>query len=394
MASEVMQKALEVQDYVIKIRRWLHQNPELGMEEVETTALVKRELESMGIEVVPLETKVGVLGILKGEKEGSETVTAIRADMDALPIQEQTGLPYASRKDGIMHACGHDGHTAILLGVAKLLSSFRDRFSGTVKFIFQPGEEVLVGAKSMVAAGVLENPKPDTVVALHCWPYVEVGKIGVWPGPYMASADKFTVKITGSGGHGAYPHKAKDSLLAAAHAVVALQSIVSRQIDALDKVVVSVCTFHAGKAFNVIPEEVTFGGTVRCHDQEVRKAIPDKMEQVLQGVAASFGVRAELDYVWGLPATVNEPEVIELITKAADEVLGEGCVEQLDRPAMSSEDFSIYLEKIPYGAFFRLGNTNPEEEPIHAHNDHFNFNDQAIPVGVAVLTQFVLNKNQ
>jgi len=394
MERQILQKAMDIHNYITEIRRHIHQNPEIGMEEVETTSLVKRELEKMGVEVVPLNTKVGVLGILKGEKEGSNTVTALRADMDALPIKEQTGLPYASLKDGIMHACGHDGHTAVLLGVAKLLSSLRKEFSGTVKFIFQPGEEVLIGAKSMVAAGVLENPKPDTIVALHSWPYLEIGKIGVWPGAYMASADKFTVTMTGSGGHGAYPHKAKDPLLAAAYGVISLQNIVSRQIDALEKVVVSVCTINAGKAFNVIPEEVVFTGTVRCHNQEIRESIPAQMEQILNGVAASFGVNVQLDYIFGLPPTINDPEVIDLISKAATEVLGEGHVEQLERPAMSSEDFSIFLEQVPYGAFFRLGNTNPGETPVYAHNDHFDFNDKAIPIGIAVLTQFVLNKNQ
>lgn len=392
--SEVMQKALEIKEYLTKVRRHLHQHPELGMKEYETTAFIKKELESMGVEIVPLHTEVGVLGIIKGEKPGTDTVTAVRADIDALPIEEQTGLPYASVNKGVMHACGHEGHTTILLGVAKLLSSMRDKFSGTVKLIFQPGEETLYGAKSMVAAGVLENPKVDTIVALHGWPQVELGKIGVWPGPYMASADAFTVKIYGGGGHGAYPHRSRDPLLAAVHAVDALQSIVAREIDAADKVVISVCTIHGGTAFNIIPEEVTFSGTVRCHDKETRMSIQGKMERIIGGVAAAFGVKYQLDYVYGLPPVINNPEVVDLITKAADEALGEGHWEYLDRPVMGSEDFSVYLEQVPYGAFFRLGLTPPGAEQMRVHNDHFNFNDDALPVGVAVLTQFVLNKNQ
>jgi len=394
MKSEILQKAIEIKEYLTKTRRHIHQHPELGFKEFETTSLVKRELEGMGVEVVPLNTETGVLGIIRGEKKGPDVVTALRADMDALPIVEQTGLPYASRNEGVMHACGHDGHTAGLLGVAKLLSSMRDKFSGTVKLIFQPAEEVLDGAKSMVESGVLENPKVDTIVALHGWPGLEVGKIGVFSGRYMASADRFIVKIIGSGGHGAYPHISADPVLAAAHTVVALQNIVSREIDASERVVISVCTLDGGKAFNVIPEEVRFSGTVRCLNESVQNTIEGKMDRIIKGITSTFGCRYELEYLYGAPTLVNDPEVINLVTKTANNVLGEGHAVQLDRPAMSSEDFSIFINNVAHGAFFRLGVTNPGEEQMKLHNDHFNFNDGALPIGVAVLTQFVLMKNQ
>ena len=394
MESEILQKAIEIKKYLTKTRRHIHQHPELGFKELETSSLVKKELESMGVEVAPLKTETGVLGILRGEKEGSDVVTALRADMDALPVVEQTGLPYASRNEGVMHACGHDGHTAGLLGVAKLLSSMRDRFSGTVKLVFQPAEEVLGGAEGMVESGVLENPKVDTIIALHGWPSLEVGKIGVFSGPYMASADKFTVKITGSGGHGAYPHISADPVLAAAHAVVALQDIVSREIDALDRVVISVCTLNGGKAFNVIPEEVRFSGTVRCLNESVQKTIKEKMDRIIKGIASTFGCKYELEYIYKVPMLVNDPEVIDLVIRAANNVLGEGHVVELYRPAMGSEDFSIFINNVAHGAFFRLGVSNPGEEKMKLHNDHFNFNDEVLPIGVAVLTQFVLLKNQ
>jgi amidohydrolase/hippurate hydrolase len=324
MGLEIFQRALEIKDYAVKLRRHFHQNPELGHREYETSAFIRKELEAMGVGIVPIDVETGVLGILKGEKQGPPTVTALRADIDAIPVVERTGLPYASRNPGVMHGCGHDGHTAGLLGVAKLLTSMRDRFSGTVKFIFQPAEEILTGAKSMVEAGVLENPGVDTVVGLHAWPPVEVGKIGVYKGSYQASADKFVVTVSGRGAHGAYPYRAADALLAGVYSVAALQNIVSREIDALDKVALSVCTFHGGEAFNTMPEEVTFSGTVRCHDEAVRRSIEAKINRVVKGICTSYGCTYRLEYIYGVPPVVNDPEVIDLITEAANQALGEG----------------------------------------------------------------------
>lgn len=394
MASDTLEKALQIREYLTQVRRHLHQYPELGMKEFETTAFIRKQLSDMGIEIVPINAEVGVLGIIRGEKPGSNSVTALRADIDALPILEKTGLSYASKNEGVMHACGHEGHTTILLGVAKILNTMRDRFSGIVKFIFQPGEETLLGAHSMVAAGVLENPAVDTIVALHAWPQLPVGTIGVWPGPYMASADKFTVKVFGGGGHGAYPHRSRDPLLAATYAIQAINTIVSREIDAVEKTVISVCTIHGGTAFNIIPEEILFSGTVRNHDPIVRQSIKEKLERVISGAVAAFGCKYELDYIYGVPPVINHPEVIDMIAQAAERALGEGKTKQLDRPVMGSEDFSCFLEKVPHGAFFRLGVATPGEEEMRVHNDHFNFHDDALPVGVAVLTQLVLDKNQ
>lgn len=393
MEKGVLKEAFRIKDDMTDIRRRIHQNPELGFKEFETTALIRSELQKLGVEQVSIGLETGVVGIIRGNKEGSKGVIGLRADIDALPIQERTGLSYASQNDGVMHACGHDGHTAVLLGVARLLSQMRDDFSGAVKLIFQPAEEVLGGAKAMVEAGVLRDPLVDTVVALHSWPAVEIGNIGVFAGHYMASADKFTIKVRGKGGHGAYPHSASDPVLAGAHGVVAFQSIVSREIDALDRVVVSVCTFNGGNAFNVIPEEVTFSGTVRCHKQSVRETIKGRMDRMMQGICTMFRCEYELDYLDGVPPLVNDPHTISRVVSAANAALGEGHAVELDRPAMSSEDFSIMINAAGRGAFFRLGMTNPGDAPKVLHNDLFDFNDEALPTGIAVLTEFVLMNN-
>ena len=394
MKSAIFTKSLELKEYMTKIRRSLHQYPELGMQEFKTTKLVKKELRSMGIKLVELQSKVGALGILEGAKDGKNRVTALRADMDALPIIEKTELPYSSKNIGTMHACGHDGHTSMLLGAAKLLSGMKYEFSGVIKFIFQPDEENLNGAKLMVKEGVLECPKVDTIVALHCWPALETGKIGVWEGRYMASSDKFTINVIGKGGHGAYPHKSIDAVLAAAQIVVSLQTIISREIDSLKNAVISVCSINGGKTFNVSPEEVTITGTVRSQQSELRNIIKNKIERIIQGIAEGYGCRYKFDYQYGVSLLINHPEVVELISKSTEQVIGKDRVERLRKPAMSSEDFSIYLENVPHGAFIRIGNTDPEKKPLTVHNDHFNFNDDALPVGAAVLTQFVLNRNQ
>ncbi len=394
MKNGVLEKAFQIKDYATDLRRCIHQSPELGFKEFETSTLIRRELKKLGIEQVSIGLETGAVGIIRGNREGSNRVIGLRADIDALPIQERTGLSYASRQDGIMHACGHDGHTAVLLGVARLLSQMRDGFSGVVKLIFQPAEEVLGGAKAMVDAGVLRDPVVDTVVALHGWPEVETGNIGVFAGHYMASADKFTIKLRGKGAHGAYPHRASDPVLAGAHAVVAFQNIVSREIDALDHVVVSVCTLNGGNAFNVIPEEVGFSGTVRCHKESVRKTIKNRMDRIMRGVSTMFRCGYEMEYLEGVPPLVNDHDTISQVVGAANAALGEGHTLELDRPAMSSEDFSIMINAVERGAFFRLGITNPGDDPKLLHNDLFDFNDEALPTGIAVLTEFVLMNNQ
>ncbi len=393
LGNRILEKAKALKADVTVLRQQIHQNPELGMKEYHTTALIKKELKSYGVEIVPIAAETGVLGIIKGEKAGSDTVTALRADIDALPILEKTGVPYSSANSGVMHACGHDGHTAVLLGTARLLSSIRDQFSGTVKLIFQPGEETLSGARDMIKAGVLDNPRVESMAALHAWPHIAVGKIGVRVGPYHASADSFKAKIIGTGGHGGYPHKGTDCLLAATQAVGALQSIVSRQLNAIDNTVLSVCTIHGGTAFNIIPVEVEFTGTVRCHNMAIRDSMKARMDKIISHVAEAFGCSYEFEYIYGLPMTINHPDVTNQLAEATVQTLGEEYLVQLPEPVMGSEDFSLYQEVVPYSAFIRLG-ISVDGKEIPVHTDQFNFNDDAIPSGIAVLTQFVLNRNQ
>lgn len=392
MSKKVFEKAMGLKKELINIRRDIHQHPELAFQEIRTSKLIKKELKKLGIALMPLKCETAVLGILRGKnKSTKEKVIALRADMDALPIQENTGLEYQSIIKGKMHACGHDGHVAILLGIAKLLCSIKSDFSGMVKFIFQPAEEVFGGAKVMIKEGVLKNPTVNAILALHCWPLIEVGKIGIYNGVYMASADKFTIKILGKGAHGAYPHKSIDTILTAAQLTVALQEIISREIDTLDKAVISICTIEGGKVFNVIPETVTLSGTVRCLNSEVRSAIKEKIERIIKGVTSAYRCDYQFNYEFCVPPLVNSTEINNLIIKAVKETVGEDKVETLGFPAMSSEDFSIYLKKVPNGAFFRLGIANSGKDPLILHNDHFDFNDEAIPYGVAILTQSVLD---
>jgi amidohydrolase len=390
MTHELLERAKELEGWMTGLRRTIHRNPELGLQEHQTTKLVKTELEKIGIPVKDIGIETGVLGLLEGTGPGP--VTGLRADMDALPLTERTGLDYASQNKGIMHACGHDGHTAMLLGAAKMLSEMKDRFGGLVKFIFQPAEEGLGGAAKMVEAGVLKNPDVTTVVALHGWPYLEVGKIGVCNGPFTASADKFSITVHGQGGHGAYPHKAVDPVLAACHLVAALQQVASRQIDPVDNIVVSVCKINGGTTNNVIPETVSLAGTVRCHEDSVRSTIEERMRHIAEGVCSGFGCSCTLEYGYGTPRVVNDADVMGRVARAAVDVLGEGAAVEL-RPAMGAEDFSRLVNETGRGGFFRLGIGVPGQEPVSLHNDHFNFNDAALPVGAAMFTRIILSSH-
>jgi amidohydrolase len=392
MNAGLLKKAIDMKEDLTKLRRHMHQHPELPFEEFATTALIKKELEGLGVQILPIEVKTGVVGLIKGEKPGT-AVTALRADIDALPIVEQTSLPHASRRKGVMHACGHDGHTAALLGAARLLSGLKSEFGGVVKLIFQQAEESLEGARVMIQAGVLKNPDVDAIIALHSFSAIDVGKIGVYPGAYMASADRFAVKINGEGGHGAYPHKSVDAVVAAAHVVTALQSIVSREIDALDSGVLSVCSIAGGEAFNTLPYKVTLRGTVRCHSESVSDSIRIKMERTIRGITSAYRCGYALEYENLVPVLENDTAVTALVARAARRVLGENCLTTIVRPAMSSEDFALYLKEVRSGCFFRLGLHVPGEEEKKLHTNIFDFNDDALPIGAAVLTRIALMRN-
>ncbi len=391
-----------ITDELRRFRRDIHRFPEAAFAEFQTSLKVKEELERAGIECCLLEGGSGVIGLVEGEGKSAEApgkngfpapVTALRAELDALPLQEKSDLPYRSENPGVMHACGHDGHAAVLVGVGKILAGMREAFTGTVKLLFQPAEETLSGARKMIEAGALENPRVERIVALHAWPHLEVGRIGLYDGAYMASADRFTIRVLGENAHGAYPHNAADAALAAAQVLVSLQTVVSREIDALDRAVLSVCSLEGGHAFNIIPREVTLTGTVRCHSADVRNAVVDKMKRIIEGVTHAHKCEYEFECENCVPTLVNTPEVNREIAEAAGMHFGEESVTRLDSPAMGSEDFSAYLAHVPEGALFRLGNGVPGRAPVGLHNDHFDFNDNALSIGVCTLVQMVLNRH-
>lgn len=376
------------------IRRQIHAFPELSFEEVETTRLVREALMALGITIQELSVETGILGIIRGEKPGRGPTILLRADMDALPVQENTGLPYASRRENIAHACGHDGHVAMLLGAASLLQNNREAFSGVVKLLFQPGEEKGEGARRMIEAGALEAPPVDCALALHAWPYCSIGQLGVYEGAYMASSDVFEVEIQGEGGHGAYPHMLADSIQCAAAMVQALNTIISRKIDALEHAVLSIGTLHAGTAANIMPASARLSGTVRAQTPAVREKVEALIRSTCQGVAATFGCKVQIHYAHGPMPLYNSPGVVAQARESYGNLFGENTIVELPTSAMSSEDFSQILSQVPEGAFLRLGVTPPGERAHKLHSDTFAFDDDALLYGIALLTQFVLDKNR
>lgn len=388
MSSVTVDAAVEkITQQMIDDRRYLHQNPELAFEEENTARMVAERLRELGLEVQTGVAKTGVLGLLRGAKPGKTVL--LRADMDALPIEEENDVPYRSQVPGKMHACGHDAHTAILLGVATVLAGMRDQISGTIKFAFQPAEEAIGGAKPMIEAGVLENPKVDACFGLHVWQNLPVGTIGVIPRPMMASADRFKAVIHGRGGHAAEPHAAIDATLAACEAVVALQSLVSREVNPLKSAVVTVGQLHAGTASNIIASQATLEGTVRTFDAEVRQHLSTRIPELISSVAGALGATAEVEYEFGVPASVNDPAMCEIVRAAAAEVVGEENVVQ-PPPTMGSEDMSFFLEGAP-GCYFFAGSSNEGTgKTFTHHHPKFDIDEQVLPIGAETLVRTVL----
>ncbi|MGI6075552.1 MAG: M20 metallopeptidase family protein [Pyramidobacter sp.] len=394
MASEIFEKALSLRAYMADCKRRIHRHPELGMQEFGTAEFVRSELEKMGVEFQPLDTKVGVVGIIRGTGKGSEKVIGLRADMDALPIQETPTEDGASEVPGVMHACGHDAHTAMLLGAARMLMELRSRFSGTVKLIFQPAEETLGGSELMIKLGALENPHVDVMLGQHGIGEFHTGDIAFREGPSMASSDTFSVTVRGVGGHGAYPHRSgADPLLAAANCVMALQGLVTRSFNAVDPMVLSICTFQGGTAKNVIPDEVTFGGTVRCQSPESRGKIEAMMNRMIGSIVAGYGCTHELNYIYGVPPLVNDSELTKKMRAAAAKLLGDDHVRTMEEPRMGSEDYACYCEKVKQSCFARLGIWKEGQPQPKFHNGAFRFDDDALPVGAGFFVQAVLELN-
>lgn len=389
METETLRQAAgRLAPELVEWRRELHRHPELGFEEHRTAAFVASRLRALGLEVTTGLARTGVVGILRAPSRRAPTVL-LRADMDALPIQEEPGREYGSEVAGRMHACGHDGHVAMLLGAAALLSARPGALARDVAFCFQPAEEGRGGAREMVAQGVLELVEAAEAYALHLWSLFPAGTVHVRPGPTMAASDEFRARLVGRGGHGALPQRAVDPIVAAAQAVVALQSVVSRAVDPMEPAVVTVGSFHAGSATNVIPDDAYLEGTLRSFSEGVRETLRARVRQVLEGSAVAAGCRLEFELLAGYPAVVNDPGAVARVREAAREVFGEANVRE-PAPMAAAEDFAYFLEKVP-GAFIFIGAGN-EERGFNAphHSPRFDFDESVLPRGAELLARLAL----
>ncbi len=385
---DIRMDANSLRGELVAWRRDFHRHPELALQEHRSAGIIAEELRGLGYEVETEVADTGVVGLLQGSESGP--VVMARFDMDALAVLEENETDYASENQGVMHACGHDGHMAIGLGVATLMARYRERLPGTVKLVFQPGEEGARGAPLMVEAGVLENPRPDVVLAAHIWNELPVGTVDVTPGGVMAAADKWVCRVQGRGGHGAMPHLAVDPIVAASHIVTGLQTVVSRCVSPLETAVVTVGSFRGGDAFNVIPDYVDLSGTIRTYDEHVRGDVVRRMRQVIEQVAAAHGASADLQVEHLTPAVVNDPEVVRRVRAAAEAVVGAEVVTSGQR-TMGSEDAAYFTREVP-GCYFFLGSANPEKglDAPH-HNPRFDFDEDVLPAGAAVITAAILD---
>ncbi|NLX09370.1 MAG: amidohydrolase [Chloroflexi bacterium] len=368
-------------------RRDLHQHPELAFQEVRTAGIVAARLADLGFEVQTGVGRTGVIGILEGASEGPTVM--VRADMDALPIQEENAVDYASQTPGVMHACGHDAHTAIALGVAELLSERRDQIAGRVKFVFQPAEEIGQGAAAMIADGALRDPAPDVALGLHTWNESPVGRIALVDGPMMAGANDFTITVHGRGGHGAVPHEAQDPILAASQIVNLLQSIVSRNITPVEGGVVSVTYFHAGDSFNVIPSAAVLRGTIRAFRPELRDLIEARMRAIATSTAEALGCRAEVQLAHLTLPVINDADVNARLRPAFAQARPDLTLVS-NYQAMMAEDMSYFLDQVP-GTFFFVGSSNPARGlDFPHHHPRFDIDDEAVvPLAVELMASAV-----
>jgi len=374
----------EHKELVINTRRDLHRIPEVGYTEKKTSAYVADYLNREGLEVQTGIAEFGGVGLLRTGRPGPTLM--IRADMDALPLQEETGLEFASTHDGVMHACGHDAHMAMGLTAATVLNKIRDELSGTVKFIFQPAEEGPGGAEPMIKAGVMENPKVDYAIGCHMWPEIPEGTIGVRSGPFMAAMDRYDLKIIGKGGHGAMPHICVDALEVGTQVVSALQRISSRNIDPLEPVVVTVGSFQAGTAFNIIPGEAVLSGTTRTFDLDIWHSWESRLEKVIRGVCESMGADYEFKFSKGYPPTINDDGMSDLVRRCAAEVVGPDKVIEPSK-TMGGEDMSYFLQQAK-GCYFVLG--TGREGGSQVHTARFSFNEDVLTLGVETHCRYAL----
>ncbi|MCB8953402.1 MAG: amidohydrolase [Ardenticatenales bacterium] len=366
---------------LVRLRRDFHRHPEVGFQERRTAAIIARALQEYGLVVRQGVGETGVVGLLEGARPGPTVL--LRFDMDALPIQEENEVDYASQNEGVMHACGHDGHMAMGLALVRLFAHRREQMAGRLKFIFQPGEEGRGGALAMIADGVLDNPRADVAFAMHLWNTLPLGRVRVIEGPCMAASSTFTLTIKGKGGHGAAPHQSIDPVLAGAHIVAGMQSIVSRSVDPLESVVVTVGQFTAGTTFNVIPDQAILKGTVRSYEHEMHHMVYRRILEMAQYMAAAFRCTAHMETIAIVPAVVNAPEPTAIVRAAAASLVGTANV--VGGRSMASEDMGLFLEEIP-GCYFFVGSMN-EEQGYHYphHHPRFDFDERAMITGVATM---------
>ncbi|MBW4498306.1 MAG: amidohydrolase [Scytonema hyalinum WJT4-NPBG1] len=386
--SRVRLSIRSLQPQLVEWRRGLHQKPELGFQEKLTAQFVSQKLQEWGIEHQTGIAQTGIVATIRGNNS-TQKVLAIRADMDALPIQELNEVPYCSQHDGVMHACGHDGHTAIALGTAYYLQQNRDTFGGTVKIIFQPAEEGPGGAKPMIEAGVLKNPDVDAIIGLHLWNNLPLGTIGVRAGALMAAVELFRCTVLGKGGHGAMPHQTIDSIVVAAQIINALQTIVARNVNPIDSAVVTVGELHAGTAENVIADTAWMRGTVRYFNPELKGLFQQRVEQIIAGICQSHGARYDLDY-WSLyPPVINDASIAELVRSVAQEVVETPVGVVPECQTMGGEDMSYFLQEVP-GCYFFLGSANPEKGLAYPHHHpRFDFDETVLAMGVEMFVRCV-----
>ena len=376
-------EAQKLFSYSQAIRRDLHMHPELGFQEVRTSGIIAKELRELGLETTTGIAKTGVIALLEGAKPGP--VILLRFDIDALPITEETNAEYASKNPGVMHACGHDGHVAIGLTVARLLNEHRDEINGTIKLVFQPAEEGMGGAETIIKEGAMQNPVPVHCLGLHIWNGNPIGWLGIGAGPVMAGAATLKVVVTGKGGHAAAPHLALDPVLAAAHIVSAAQGIVARNVDPQQAAVISITTIHGGDAFNVIPQRVEMTGTLRYFEQTVRELLFRRFEQVARSVAEGLGCQATVEINDLTLAVNNDPGVTKSVKRAAENTLPGHTIDERSYFTMAAEDFACYQQKAP-GTFFFVGANNVEKglDYVH-HHPKFDFDEGVLPRAAALM---------
>lgn len=376
---------------MVEFRRTIHKHPELKYEEKQTAAFVKNHLQNLGWKFESEIAETGIVALIDSGLPGKTLL--VRADMDALPIFEENEVEYKSIIPGTMHACGHDAHTSILMGLAAdLKTSIQSHIpQGRVLLVFQPAEEGGSGADRMIEAGILEKYKVDACLGLHVWNHIDIGKIGVVNGTMMASVDEFKITVQGQSGHGAMPQYTVDPIVVGSHIVTALQTIVSRNTDPLDSTVVTVGSFHSGNAFNVIPETAELVGTVRTFSKHMYEVIPDKVQSLVKGVAEAFGAKVKIDYKRVDKPTINDAKMADLVRYSAKQVLGDKCLTEENTRTMGGEDFSAFLMKVP-GCYFFVGSRNEQKGLIHSHHSSFfDFDEEAMKNGLSVMKRAIWN---